>query len=206
MAKQNQLLYPEPSKTISREEKEAFLKQRAKVIWLTGLSGSGKTTIGTLLEKELFHRHYLTEVLDGDNVRTGINNNLTFSVEDRNENIRRIAETAKLFLNSGIIVISCFISPTNYIRAMAKKIIGEEDFIEVYINAPFDICEERDVKGLYKKARKGELKDFTGIDSPFDNPVKPDIEIRTDLLNIKESVEKLLFFILPMIENKPRHK
>jgi adenylylsulfate kinase len=200
MEKQNQLLYPELIHIISRDEKERFLNQRARVIWLTGLSGSGKTTIGTLLEKELFRRHFLAEVLDGDKIRMGINNNLTFSGEDRIENIRRIAEVSKLLINCGIIVISCFISPTISIRAMAREIIGDKDFIEVYVNAPIEVCEERDVKGLYKKAREGYIKDFTGIDAPFDIPPKPDIEIKTDMLTIKESVNMLLSFILPQIE------
>ncbi len=187
---------------ISRSEKEKLLKQRARVIWLTGLSGSGKTTIGTALEKELFQRHYLTEMLDGDKIRAGINNNLRFSVEDRNENIRRIAEISRLFLDSGIVVISCFISPTYQMRAMAREIIGPDDFIEVYVNSPLEVCEKRDVKGLYTKARAGEIKDFTGIDSPFDEPVTPDVEIRTDQLSIRESVKKLLTFVLPRIEFK----
>jgi adenylylsulfate kinase len=130
----------------------------------------------------------LAEILDGDKIREGINNNLQYSVEDRNENIRRIAEVSKLFIDCGIIVISCFISPTYHIRALAKEIIGAEDFIEVYINSPLEVCEKRDVKGLYQKARSGEIKDFTGI------------EIKTDLLSIEESVNKLLTFILPKIE------
>ncbi len=146
---------------------------------MTGLSGSGKTTVGLNIEMELNKRGFLTQILDGDNIRSGINNNLGFSEEDRYENIRRISEVSKLFLNCGIICINSFISPTKEIRDMAKDIIGEENFIEVYVNAPIEVCEKRDVKGLYKKARKGEIKNFTGIDSPFDCPLNPDIELKT---------------------------
>ena len=194
-------VYPEFHKIIPRSEKEMLLKQRARVIWLTGLSGSGKTTLGSYLEKELFSMGYLTQMLDGDNIRSGINCNLTFTGEDRRENIRRIAEVSKLFLNCGIVVISCFISPTQEIRKMARSIIGEEDFLEVYVNAPLDVCEQRDVKGLYKLARDGKIKDFTGIDSPFEVPVSCDLEIRTDLLTVDESARKLLNVVLPRIRN-----
>ena len=167
---------------------------------MTGLSGSGKTTIGTHIEHELNKRGYLTQVLDGDNIRSGINNNLGFSEEDRYENIRRIAEVSKLFMNCGIICINSFISPTREIRHMAMEIIGKENFIEVFINAPLEVCESRDVKGLYKKAREGKIKNFTGIDAPFEEPIKPDIELKTDKLSIKESTEKALKHILPVIE------
>ena len=195
-----QEIFPDFNKIIQRKDKEQFLNQHSRVIWLTGLSGSGKTTIGSLLERKLFERKYLSQILDGDNIRSGINNNLSFSVEDRNENIRRIAEVSKLMLNSGIIVINCFISPTNKIRQTAKKIIGEENYIEVFINAPLTVCEERDTKGLYEKARKGEIKNFTGIDSPFEAPPNPDIEVRTDKLSVEESVDKVLDYILPYLK------
>jgi len=161
-------IFPDFESILSREDKQKLLKQRSKVIWMTGLSGSGKTTLAIALEKELSSSGILTQILDGDNIRSGINNNLGFSDEDRAENIRRIAEISKLFLNCGIVTINCFVSPTKVIRARAKEIIGAEDFIEVYVNAPLDVCEDRDVKGLYKKARAGEIKDFTGIDSPFE--------------------------------------
>ncbi|MCK4678040.1 MAG: adenylyl-sulfate kinase [Bacteroidales bacterium] len=193
-------IFPEFDEIIQRRDKERFLNQHSRVIWLTGLSGSGKTTIGSALERKLFERKYLSQVLDGDNIRSGINNNLSFSVEDRNENIRRIAEVSKLMLNSGIIVINCFISPTNKIRQTAKEIIGEENYIEVFINAPLAVCEERDTKGLYEKARKGEIKDFTGIDSPFEAPLNPDIELRTDKLSVEESIDKVLDHILPYLK------
>ncbi|MCK5838390.1 MAG: adenylyl-sulfate kinase [Bacteroidales bacterium] len=195
-----QEIFPDFNKIIQRKDKEQFLNQHSRVIWLTGLSGSGKTTIGSLLERKLFGMKYLSQILDGDNIRSGINNNLSFSVEDRNENIRRIAEVSKLMLNSGIIVINCFISPTNKIRQTAKKIIGEENYIEVFINAPLTVCEERDTKGLYEKARKGEIKNFTGIDSPFEAPPNPDIEVRTDKLSVEESVDKVLDYILPYLK------
>ena len=189
------------NKILQRPEKEKLLNQKAKVIWMTGLSGAGKTTIGAGIERELNKRGYLTQVLDGDNIRSGINNNLGFSADDRFENIRRIAEVSKLFLNCGIICINSFISPTKAIRAMAKKIIGEDDFIEVYVNAPLEVCEQRDVKGLYQKARDGKIKDFTGIDSPFEVPENPAIEIKTDQLSIDESVQQCLEVILPNIEH-----
>jgi len=166
---------------------------------MTGLSGAGKTTLAKHLEEELFDHGYLTQILDGDNIRSGVNNNLSFSEEDRFENIRRIAEVSKLFLDCGIITINCFISPTDEIRSMAKKIIGRENFIEVFVNASFEVCESRDIKSLYSKARRGEIKDFTGIDSPFENPAKPDIEIKTDRLGVEESIQQLLNFILPQL-------
>ena len=188
------------SQILNRPDKEKLLNQNARVIWMTGLSGAGKTTIGVGIERELNKRGYLTQVLDGDNIRTGINNNLGFTEEDRFENIRRIAEVSKLFLNCGIICINSFISPTKEIRAMAKEIIGKENFIEVYVNAPLEVCEQRDVKGLYQKAREGKIKNFTGIDAPFEVPEAPAIEIKTNQLTIEESVQKCLEVILPKIE------
>jgi adenylylsulfate kinase len=198
--KNQENIHPVFDKILNRPDKEKLLKQHSRVIWLTGLSGSGKTTIGREVEMELNKRGYLTQVLDGDNIRTGINNNLGFSETDRFENIRRIAEVSKLFLNCGIICINSFISPTRNIRHMAIDIIGKENFIEVYINAPVEVCEQRDVKGLYKKARRGEIKNFTGIDSPFEVPENPDIELKTDQLTVEESAKKALEFILPIIE------
>jgi adenylylsulfate kinase len=193
-----EFLFPEKN-PVGRTDKEHRLKQKAKVLWMTGLSGSGKTTIGLSLEKELFKRGFLVMLLDGDLVRTGINNNLKFSVEDRKENIRRISEVSKLFLNCGIVTINCFISPTDEIRTMAKNIIGKDDFLEVFVSAPLEICETRDVKGLYAKARKGEIPEFTGISSPFDIPPDPDLILRTDQLSVEESVQCALDFILPKI-------
>ncbi|MFZ4563940.1 MAG: adenylyl-sulfate kinase [Bacteroidales bacterium] len=193
-------IFPVHQHILGRDSKEQLLKQRSKVIWLTGLSGAGKTTLAKHLEEELFSRGYLTQVLDGDNVRTGINNNLGFSDTDRRENIRRISEVSKLFVNCGVITINCFISPTEDVREMARSIIGHNDFIEVYVNSPLKVCEERDVKGLYSRARRGEIKDFTGIDSPFEPPQSIDIELRTDLLSVEESVKRLLDLVLPRIK------
>ncbi len=183
-------IYP-TDKILQREEKELLLNQKGVCIWFTGLSGSGKTTIAIALEKELNKKGLLTQILDGDNIRAGINNNLNFSDEDRIENIRRIAEVAKLFVNCGVITICCFVSPTEKIRNLAKSIIGEQDFFEVFVNTPLEICEKRDVKGLYAKARKGEIKDFTGINAPFEAPLNPEI-VLTEKLGVDESVKKIL--------------
>ena len=192
-------IFPGFAPISGRDEKESLLKQHSRVIWLTGLSSSGKSTIAIGVDKELNKQGFFTQRLDGDAVRTGINKDLGFSDDDRKENIRRIAEVSKLLLNCGIITINSFVSPTKAIRELARSIIGEKDFIEVYINAPFAVCEQRDVKGLYKKARNGELKDFTGIDAPYESPDKPALEIRTHELSIEQSVKKVLDNILPLI-------
>lgn len=199
MENDNKNIFPVFHKIIQREDKEKRLGQKAVVVWFTGLSGAGKTTLAKQLEEELFARNFMVQILDGDNIRSGINSNLSFSEDDRRENIRRIAEVSKLFMNCGIIAINSFISPTEEVRHIARNIIGKENFIEVYINAPLSVCEQRDVKGLYAKARKGEIADFTGISSPFELPDGADLEIRTDLLSIDESVKKLLDFLLPKI-------
>ena len=187
---------------LQREDKEKLLNQKSKVVWMTGLSGSGKTTIAKGVERHLHSQGILNQLLDGDNIRVGISNNLTFSSEDRGENIRRISEVSKLFMNCGVVTLNCFVSPTIEIRNIAKEIIGSENFIEVYINASVETCESRDVKGLYKKARRGEIKDFTGISAPFEAPENPEIEINTSKLSIEESVKKVLDYILPKIKNK----
>ncbi|MFK7809217.1 MAG: adenylyl-sulfate kinase [Saprospiraceae bacterium] len=184
-------IHPIFDRLLRRGDREKRLGQKAKVLWLTGLSGSGKSTIAQALERKFYNEGYFAQVLDGDNIRSGINNNLGFTTEDRKENIRRIAEIAKLYLNSGIITINSFISPTIEIRNYAKSIIGENDFIEIYINAPLEVCEKRDVKGLYKKARSGVIKNFTGIDAPYEAPENPTIEIRTDKMKVEEAVEKI---------------
>lgn len=199
MMSENKNIYPVFDSILGRGSKENLLNQKSKVIWLTGLSGSGKTTIAIALEKALNEKGFLTQVLDGDNIRVGINNNLGFSNEDRTENIRRIAEVSKLFLNCGIITINCFVSPTIAIRDAAKKIIGDVDFVEVFINTPLEICEKRDVKGLYKKARAGEIKDFTGIDAPFEAPLNPAINVETANQSIEESVNTILKTVLPLM-------
>jgi adenylylsulfate kinase len=184
------------------KDKERHLNQRARVIWMTGLSGAGKTTIARGLEKELLKKGYLSQVIDGDDLRAGLNKNLGFSNEDRKENLRRIAEISRLFINCGVITINSFISPTHEVRSMAKSIVGKDYYIEVFINAPLEVCEQRDNKGLYRKARQGLIKDFTGIDSPFEPPLNANIEIKTDRLTIKESVDTLLSYILPHVEHK----
>ena len=192
-------IHPIFDRLLGRDEKEQQLNQTAKVIWMTGLSGSGKSTIAIAFEKLLHAKGFQTMVLDGDNTRTGICNNLGFSLEDRAENIRRIAEVSKLFTQAGIVCINSFVSPTREIRAMAQEIIGKDDFLEVYINAPLEVCEERDVKGLYQKARNGEIKGFTGIDSPYEAPQNPYLEIRTDQQSLEESVTLVFNKILPLI-------
>lgn len=192
-------IHPIFEQLLERRDREQRLRQRSKVIWLTGLSGSGKSTIARHLERQLFEEGYFPQVLDGDNIRSGINNNLGFSMDDRQENIRRIAEVSKLYLHSGIICINSFISPTQAIRALARDIIGAEDFLEIYINAPLEVCEARDVKGLYRKARKGEIKGFTGIDAPYEIPENPALEIKTEKLTIARSCEQILNFVRPLI-------
>jgi len=185
---------------LNRNDKQQLLKQKACCLWMTGLSGSGKTTVAQALEKKLHADGFLTQVLDGDNIRSGINNNLGFSLQDREENIRRIAEVTKLYINTGIITLNCFVSPTNEIRNKAKSIIGEADFKEIFVDTPIEICEQRDVKGLYKKARAGEIKNFTGIDSPFEAPKKAALVLKTANKTIEETANELYAFILPIIK------
>lgn len=192
-------IYPIFDRMMGREDKEALLKQRSVMVWFTGLSGSGKSTIAIALERELHQRGLLCRILDGDNIRSGINNNLGFSVEDRVENIRRIAEVSKLFIDTGVITIAAFISPNNELREMASSIIGKENFLEIYVNTPIEECERRDVKGLYAKARKGEIKDFTGVSAPFEAPEHPALSLDTSVLSLEESVNKLLELILPKV-------
>ncbi|HED10189.1 MAG TPA: adenylyl-sulfate kinase [Caldithrix abyssi] len=201
MTKHTQNIHPVFERMLGRADKAALLGQEARVFWMTGLSGSGKSTLAIGLEKALYQKGYLTQILDGDNIRSGINSNLGFSEEDRMENIRRIAEVSKLFVNCGIITINSFVSPTRAIRQQARQIIGG-DFVEIYINASLEVCEQRDVKGLYKKARSGEIPNFTGIHQPFEAPEHPDLEIDTSRNTIEESVEKLVNFVLPLIRKK----
>ena len=192
-------IYPIFDRMLSRSDKEELLKQHSVMIWFTGLSGSGKSTIAIALERELQKRGLLCRILDGDNIRSGINNNLGFSAEDRIENIRRIAEIGKLFVDTGIITIAAFISPNNDIREIAANIIGKENFMEIYVSTPIKECERRDVKGLYAKARKGEIKNFTGISAPFEAPQHPALSLDTSKLSVEESVNKLLELILPRV-------
>ena len=180
---ENNHIYPIFDRMLMRKDKEDLLKQHSVMVWFTGLSGSGR-------------------ILDGDNIRSGINNNLGFTEADRVENIRRIAEVSKLFLDTGVITIAAFISPNNDIREMAADIIGQDDFLEVYVSTPLEECERRDVKGLYAKARKGEIKNFTGISAPFEEPAHPALTLDTSVLSLEESVNKLLELILPRIQKK----
>lgn len=195
-------IYPIFDKMLGRADKEALLGQRGLMVWFTGLSGSGKSTIAIALERELQKRRLLCRILDGDNIRSGINSNLGFSEADRVENIRRIAEVGKLFVDTGIITIAAFISPSNALREMAARIIGEEDFVEVYVSTPIEECERRDVKGLYAKARRGEIKEFTGISAPFEVPVHPDLSLDTFRLSLEDSVRRLLDVVLPRVTKK----
>lgn len=183
----------------TRADKEQLLGQRGIMIWFTGLSGSGKSTVAIALERELSSRGLLCRILDGDNIRSGINNNLGFTADDRRENIRRIAEVGKLFVDTGIITLAAFISPDNEMRRMASDIIGADSFLEVYVSTPLEECERRDVKGLYAKARRGEIKNFTGISAPFEAPTSPALDLDTSQLSLQESVERLLEMILPKV-------
>jgi adenylylsulfate kinase len=184
---------------ISRSEKENLLSQKSVVIWLTGLSGAGKTTLASGLEKALFEKGFLTKILDGDQLRSGINANLGFSDDDRHENIRRVAEISRLFVECGVICIDSFISPTRKMRETARQVIGPENFIEIYLEASLEVCESRDPKGLYKSARKGEIRNFTGIGSPYEVPENPDLVIDTGRYSISESLDICLGAILPRI-------
>lgn len=179
-----------------------MVKQKPCVIWLTGLSGAGKSTIAEELNTQILRKGYFTKMFDGDVMRTGLNSDLGFSIEDRHENIRRIAEAAKLFVDSGLIVICSFISPTRDIRSLARNIVGDDRFVEVFINCPIEVCELRDVKGLYKKYRAGLIKNFTGFDSIYEAPENPEIEIRTDLWDIDKSTRYLLRRVLKHIKFK----
>ena len=192
-------IYPIFDKMLTRADKESLLGQRGLMIWFTGLSGSGKSTIAIALERELHRRGILCRILDGDNIRSGINNNLGFTEADRVENIRRIAEVSRLFVDTGIVTLAAFISPNNDIREMAARIIGKDDFVEVYVSTPLEECERRDVKGLYAKARRGEIKNFTGISAPFEPPLHPSLTLDTSVLSVEESVNELLTLVLPKI-------
>lgn len=177
---------------LSRHDKEQLLGQKGVMLWFTGLSGSGKSTVAIALERELQKRGLLCRILDGDNIRTGINANLGFSADDRRENIRRVAEVAKLFVDTGIITIAAFVSPTEDLRNLAQHIIGKDDFKEIFISTPIEECERRDVKGLYARARRGEVRNFTGISAPFEAPQHPALSLDTSKLSLEESVAQLL--------------
>jgi adenylylsulfate kinase len=190
-------IYPIKTK-VSTEARARLLQQRAKLIWFTGLSGSGKSTLAVQLEAALHDRGFKTYLLDGDNIRSGLNKDLTFTDEGRVENIRRIGEVSKLFLDAGVVLLSAFISPFEADRQQVRQIVGADNYFEVFVDAPLEVCEQRDVKGLYKKA--GEVKNFTGITSPYERPQKPDVVIETDKMTIEASIEALMDAILPQIE------
>lgn len=183
--------------TVSREDRQALAKQKPACVWLTGLSACGKSTIAVALEQVLIQRGHLAYVLDGDNIRHGLNKNLGFAPEDRTENIRRIGEVSKLFVDAGLIVISSFISPYKADRDMVRRLMGEGEFIEVFVDAPVAVCAERDPKGLYKKAMAGEIKGFTGVspDAPYEAPDKPELHIKTDVKSVGESVQEILDYL-----------
>jgi len=199
MADKSSSITWESNPFVKRPEKENILNQKARVIWMTGLSGSGKTTLAIDIEKELAARGFLTQVFDADIVRATINRDLDYTMEGRLQNIHRVAHLSRIFLEAGFVVINCFISPTHHIRHLAKKIIGPDDYIEVYINAPLSLCEMRDPKGLYKEARQKRLLNFTGIDSPYDPPDNPDIELNTEYFSKQALVKKFIDFIIPRI-------
>lgn len=195
-------IYPIYDKMMTRADKEHLLGQRGVMVWFTGLSGSGKSTVAMGVERELHQRGILCRILDGDNIRAGINSNLGFSPEDRKENIRRIAEVGRLFVHTGVVTLACFVSPTEEVRELARDIIGEEDFLEVYVSTPIEECERRDVKGLYARARRGEVKEFTGVSAPFETPCHPALAIDTSALTLKECVDE----VVNLITDKTSHK
>ncbi len=184
---------------IRRNRKRFLVRQDPRVLWMTGLSGAGKTTLAVALEHELHRKGYFTKSFDGDEIRKGINKDLGFTVEDRIENIRRTAEVAKLFCDHGLIVICSLITPTQEMRDLARDIIGRDRFVEIYVNCPIEVCERRDVKGLYKQARAGLIKNFTGVTATYESPAHPDIELRTDLWDLKKTARYLFRHVYPMI-------
>ena len=190
-------IFPIHDQTLNRAYKQKALNQTSKVLWFTGLSGSGKSTLAVAMEKELFSQGYFVQLLDGDNLSSGLNADLTFSKEDRIENIRRVANLAKLLIDSGVIVICSFVSPTIQVRQMAKEIIGKQDFIDVYVDTPLSVCEERDVKGLYAKARQGVIQDFTGISAPFQVLENPVFKVNT----VDNSVQDLVQQLMPKLKS-----
>lgn len=186
---------------IQPKERAKIKYQKPLLIWFTGLSGSGKSTLANLLDKALYEKGFHTFTLDGDNIRSGLNKNLTFSAEDRTENIRRISEVANLILDAGIICIGAFISPYEKDRNNIKKIVGEERYFEAFVDTPIEICEKRDVKGLYAKARAGEIKNFTGIDAPYEKPTNPAFRIDTSNINLDKELEVLISKIEPLLKD-----
>lgn len=180
---------------LTKALREKLLDQKGVVIWFTGLSGSGKSTLAQAVEEELYRRRHLCYVLDGDNIRHGLNKNLGFSPEDREENIRRIGEVSKLFADAGVVTMTAFISPYRKDRNTARQLLNEGEFIEVYTKVPLDVAEKRDPKGLYKKARAGEIKEFTGISAPYEEPIDPELEIDTSVLNLEQSRDAVIRYL-----------
>lgn len=191
-------IYPFQTK-VSRDQRDQLMHQKSKLIWFTGLSGSGKSTLAVQLEAALYQQGFKTYLLDGDNVRAGLNKDLTFGAEARVENIRRIGEVSKLMIDAGLVVIASFISPFHQDRQKVKDLVGESNYVEVFVDCPVEVCEARDVKGLYKKARAGEIKEFTGISSPYEAPQNPDLIIKSAEQPIQESINLLLEIVLPII-------
>jgi len=188
--------------TVSKRDRQKLNKHNSFLIWFTGLSGSGKSTIANALEYKLYGLGYKTYALDGDNIRKGINKDLTFSPEDRTENIRRIAEVANLMVDAGLLVFAAFVSPYKKDRESIKNVVGNDNFVEIFINTSIEECEKRDVKGLYKKARAGEIKDFTGVNAPYEAPVNPDVEVVTDNMTVEDAVEKIYKVIQSKLKNE----
>lgn len=182
--------------SLSKNEREKMLKQKGVVIWFTGLSGSGKSTLALAVEEELYKRGHLCYVLDGDNIRHGLNKNLGFSPEDREENIRRIGEVSKLFADAGLLTMTAFISPYRKDRDLARQLLNEKEFIEVYTAVPLKVAEQRDPKGLYKKARAGEIKEFTGISAPYEEPINPELTIDTSKLSLEQSRDRVIEYLV----------
>jgi adenylylsulfate kinase len=193
-------IFPDRDRFLERPEKELLLQQKGLVIWFTGLSASGKSTLAVALEKKLYAEKIITQVLDGDKIRDGLNKNLGFSEEDRIENIRRIAEVGRLFSDCGVVAISAFISPTHAIRVMARSIIGDANFFEVYVSTPLAVCEQRDPKGLYKKARAGIIRDFTGISAPYEEPEHARLVVDTTDLTVHEASQIIFEQVFPLIK------
>lgn len=185
---------------VTIQERRKLNKHNSFLVWFTGLSGSGKSTISNIVEQELYKRGVKTYLLDGDNVRNGLNSNLTFTPEDRTENIRRVAELSNLMIDSGLVVIAAFVSPYIKDRENIKKIVGEDNFIEVFVNTSLEECERRDIKGLYQKARAGEIKNMTGISAPYEVPISPEIEIKTEKETIENAVNRVIKYIVPKLQ------
>jgi adenylylsulfate kinase len=193
MGKSNNITWHQS--TVNKKDRFQLNGHKSCVLWFTGLSGSGKSTLANAVDYALFHQNIKSYVLDGDNIRHGLNKDLSFGVEDRKENIRRIGEVAKLFVDSGLIVSSAFISPFLDDRQLVRNMFDSGEYIEIFLNCPIKICEDRDPKGLYKKARKGEISDFTGISSPYEVPIDPEIVIETDKMALEQSVEKIIGYL-----------